>query len=639
MRILFFLSWLASLTFAQAISPILYGQNSWMPTAYGTAVYNGSLDKLWGKIKDSHLRLIRVGGIAPDDNIPTHAQYLALVDSIKMIGAEPLVQISKNATVQATKDLITFLNITKARSVKYWNIGNEPDLHYSMTNPADVAAYFKPRATALKEIDPTIKIYGPDCAWYNTAILNGLIGGSSDITGKDANGNYYLDGVTWHDYADGTYTRDGVITTGPQKLRGNIANVKILINAANLKNGRTGESALKWGIGEFNMTYQNPANNTLEGQGVHSFINGQFWAEYFAIAALNGASYVAPWCIHESGGNRSTLDLGYLDNATTFNPRSSYYHLQMMSDYMNGTMVTATSTQAKVKAYSSKTDSTITVILLNQELTATLTYAVQLKTGMAAATQAMTVVANAGVTATLTGSLPPQYTRVIVFNAAGVAQKQIDFGMTQHAALNLPPSVTLLLPPSVPGEMIVNGNFDYGTTGWDNLYLGTTGQGTLAIQNATAVIATTATDGTSYRVQWVQGGLNLVQGKTYQLTFSAQSNIPASLVAGISKDATPWTSYGQDTVAVLSTLGQYALQFTMNAPSDPIGRLELNFGMAPATITLDNVSLKEIQLPTAVKKHSVSIRATAWGAVYSVDGRRVQMQNRRIVYLGQSIQQ
>jgi hypothetical protein len=61
---LLLLSWLAvSAGHGQAISPYLAGQNAWLPTALGTQVYNGQLDKLWPLVKRE---------LQPGDQRPVH---------------------------------------------------------------------------------------------------------------------------------------------------------------------------------------------------------------------------------------------------------------------------------------------------------------------------------------------------------------------------------------------------------------------------------------------------------------------------------------------------------------------------------------------------------------------------------------
>src|SRR5882724_7610388 len=81
---------------------------------------------------------------------------------------------------------------------------------------------------------------------------------------------------------------------------------------ANSLQGRTGASALTWALTEFNITTSNLANNTPSGYGVSSFLNGQFFAEYYRVAMKQGVAIMNSWSILEGGGNGSAGDLSYL---------------------------------------------------------------------------------------------------------------------------------------------------------------------------------------------------------------------------------------------------------------------------------------------------------------------------------------
>ncbi|MDQ3048794.1 MAG: hypothetical protein M3R27_14685, partial [Bacteroidota bacterium] len=170
---------------AQPISAKIFGQNAWMPDTIGNAsacieppcILYGKLHNNWTKIQQSSTSIIRFGGIAPDRNKPTNYQYLRIIDSVRAKGMEPIIQVPfynyRYTAVQAA-NIVYYLNVTKGKNIKYFIIGNEPDLKYSFTTAAQVAAYIKPFATAMKNVDPTIQIIGPECAWYNSGILNGL---------------------------------------------------------------------------------------------------------------------------------------------------------------------------------------------------------------------------------------------------------------------------------------------------------------------------------------------------------------------------------------------------------------------------------------------------------------------------------
>ncbi len=175
------------------------------------------------------------------------------------------------------------------RKIKYWVIGNEPDHAYQYTNASQVSVYLKAYASAMKAVDPTIVTIGPETAWYNANILNGLTtpGGPDDVTGKDTSGRYYLDIISFHVYPfGGKQTRNEVISklTAAGSYESNITSLSSRLKTCNSYHGRTGNSVLKIAVTEANIGYLNPSTDDLTGLGGNSFIGGQFWIEMMGIA-------------------------------------------------------------------------------------------------------------------------------------------------------------------------------------------------------------------------------------------------------------------------------------------------------------------------------------------------------------------
>jgi hypothetical protein len=316
--------------FSQTISPYFFGQNAWMPDTIGNAaacpnppcLLYGKLHKNWENIKLSNTAIVRFGGIAADRNKPTNFQYIKMIDSVRAKGMEPILQVpfhSGQYTAQQAAAIVQYVNVTKGKNIKYWIIGNEPDLGYSYTNAAQVAAYFRPFASAMKAVDPTILTIGPETAWYNSSIIDGLTtpGGPDDITGKDANGRFYCDIISFHYYPfNGTQTRAQVIT----KLisAGGLSDKLALLNArlanCNAVHNRTGQYALRSAITEANVNYQNNSADNLNGSGSNSFIGGQFVAEMLSVGMKNNVNFINIWSVVE--GNNTALNIGYVDPPT-----------------------------------------------------------------------------------------------------------------------------------------------------------------------------------------------------------------------------------------------------------------------------------------------------------------------------------
>jgi hypothetical protein len=402
-----------------AIDPFLVGQNAWTRAALASS---GPL------VQASGVRLIRVGGIEWNDTPPTEAEYLQMVSQIRAIGAEPLLQVSRSASAVQAEALVTALNVTKGQNVRFWSIGNEPE--QNQLSPAAVATYVRTLASAMKKADPSIQIFAPETAWYNDAILGPLLGGANDITGRDGSGRYYIDGVSFHAYPNPTYLNQfnrGTVTASGDGLRNSVANLKAKLDAANVKNGRTGSARLQWALTEFNVTWKNPTNNGVGDYAVTSFLNGQFFAEVFGIAMEYGARFAIPWNIHEDG-SRGTFDLGYLDGvAAVKNPRSSYWHMQLVATHFRGRFAAGRTNRPLVKAFGAGDGTKLAVMVLNEETTQTYRFTLHLGNASAPSADPLDIHIDSALSRDVTGTIDAQATAVFLFDGQGTLTKRLDY--------------------------------------------------------------------------------------------------------------------------------------------------------------------------------------------------------------------
>ena len=113
------------------------------------------------------------------------AAFDTAVAYARAIGAEPIIQVplladtsGKPPTAATAAAMVTYANVTKGYGLKYFSIGNEPDLYASQGlvadptqpaipgyTPADYCATVTAYVAAMKAVDPTIKIVGPDLSW------------------------------------------------------------------------------------------------------------------------------------------------------------------------------------------------------------------------------------------------------------------------------------------------------------------------------------------------------------------------------------------------------------------------------------------------------------------------------------------
>lgn len=337
---------------AQTISPNLVGTNLW---------YTNPSTTVWNLTKAGGFQTIRIGGAEYDHNMPTKQTILGWVKQIQAIGAEPIVQVSQYKSAAVAADLVKYLNVDMKGvipPVKYWNIGNEPWLQNGKPAISTVGAlvekYFKPISEAMKVVDPTIKIYGPDFCYYIDEAINDLFGGKNNIAGKiPGKDYYYCDGISWH-----RYPQDSNIDLAFQGLadfQGSIVKSRQKVDAVNKALNRTGDNALSWGIGEF---------NAKGGPEVHTWANGQMFGGIMGLCMKYEAKYATTWSMFESGGSRTGTDFSMIDGNMT--PRASYRHMEFVAKYFKGEYVDGTSSSNDFVVYGAKNAGQISVMIMHR---------------------------------------------------------------------------------------------------------------------------------------------------------------------------------------------------------------------------------------------------------------------------------
>jgi hypothetical protein len=354
---------IAFLTAQTTIPANFYGINSWMPDTINTTFYNGQIHLLWPEVEASKPSVIRIGGIAYDNDYPTDYQLIRLIDSIKEIGAEPIVQVplwAGTKTAQNAADIVTLVNITYGRNVKYFAIGNEPFLSYNASwygfsagnyLPYQYAADIKKFSVAMKNMDANIKIIAGELAWYHSWVDSLLTpGGISDISGNNGT-NDYVDIFSFHTYPfDSTQTRSAVIGY-INSFENTLTGLNSKLAAANNFHNRNND--LKFGVTELNVTWQNSMiNNTVDGVHNSGFLAGQWWSNLLWKGVEKGAELMCFWSVAEVGDNPTT-DHGYISH-TTGDFRPTYHQFQAMTTYFVGNYYTATTNQSEVYAGASK---------------------------------------------------------------------------------------------------------------------------------------------------------------------------------------------------------------------------------------------------------------------------------------------
>lgn len=186
------------------ISPYIYG------SGYGpwVAVPVDLLDEALA----SGVKMLRYpGGEWGDRNTMQKPAVERFIKFAREMGAEPTLNMNMlTGTPAEAAEWVRYLNIEKGYGLRYWGIGNEPDLYPDGYTPEQLVTDWRAIAEAMKAVDPTIVLMGPEVSQYATG---GPPGPNDSLLFLDAflaaNGDI-VDLVTIHRYPFGSETGEDV---------------------------------------------------------------------------------------------------------------------------------------------------------------------------------------------------------------------------------------------------------------------------------------------------------------------------------------------------------------------------------------------------------------------------------------------
>ena len=146
------------------ISPLIFGSNTgpWLAVPFD----------LQAEIEAARIRTLTFpGGNYGDENDIEPYQIDQFISYCRLIGAEPRIVVRlRDGTVAKAVEVLTYTNATKKYNVKYWGIGNEPDLYVANGEEGyTLEKYLKDWreiALAMKAADPSIVLVGPDVSQF-----------------------------------------------------------------------------------------------------------------------------------------------------------------------------------------------------------------------------------------------------------------------------------------------------------------------------------------------------------------------------------------------------------------------------------------------------------------------------------------
>lgn len=340
--------------------------------------------------------LLRVGGYNNDANTPNvfdDAAFDAAVAYAKAIGAQPIIQVplladtnGQSPTAATAAAMVTYANVTMGYGIKYFSIGNEPDLYASQGLPSDATqpaipgytpsaycASAEAYAAAMKAVDSTIQIVGPDLSYkYQPGDdwLTPILEDCGDV----------FDVISIHRYPfEAAQATLAAAEADPASFRDVVGSVRGILQA-------TGQSSKPLALTEMNVVYDATGCVLEASPGT---VGSALWlADSLGTAIELGLWTSAVWDISDA----DDWSLGLLGEPPTHTPRPSYYAYSLYADHFGPVVLDVTSTPPGVAAHASRNqaDTATEVIVANWNTApAGLAFSV---TGLASAPSAATFV-------------------------------------------------------------------------------------------------------------------------------------------------------------------------------------------------------------------------------------------------------
>jgi hypothetical protein len=343
--------------------------NYWTwPTSYGNDVAGTE-----AQIAALMPAVMRVGGYNNDANTPDPFDDAALDAAVayaRAIGAQPLIQVPLLAdtggqppTAATAAAMVTYANLTKGYGVKYFSIGNEPDIYATSGSlvdstlpaipgylPSDYCASARAYVPAMKAADPSIQIVGPDLAYR-------YVSGNDWLTPILQGCGELFDIVAIH-----RYPFSALQATLPSaqadvsKYRAAITSIRGLMQAAGY-----GDRPLA--LTEMNVAYDATPAGSMPAAAPATVPSALWLADSLGATMGLGLWTSAIWDISDA----APYALGILEPPPAHTPRPEYYAYALYAGHFGPTLVEVTQAPAGVNAYASRdaADAATLVIAVN----------------------------------------------------------------------------------------------------------------------------------------------------------------------------------------------------------------------------------------------------------------------------------
>ncbi|MBN2190648.1 MAG: Ig-like domain-containing protein, partial [Candidatus Aureabacteria bacterium] len=331
-------------SFSGLVNPYVFGIN------YNNWETEGYLAPVEGIVKEAGIKFIRWGGIGKDLIETGGSLTDEFVMFARAIGAEPLIQVRlARGSIKEAAAAVRYCNIEKGYNVKYWSIGNEPDDYtnkgWKAYTAEDYCRDFRAYYNAMKAVDPSIKIAGPDLMGkYFVAAADNWITPFLEDCGDIA------DIISVH-----IYPYDG--KQPPRQSLSGQARTRAIISSLKKEIKRVAGRDIPLAITEFNLTWDWLA----KGDGAcNSFYAGLWLADFLGTLQENDIFAATFWDIMEGGS------IGFLEGVT-YRPFPTYYVFQMFRQF-NGSIIGVDSDKGDLSVYCSRSGRNYFLIAVNRNL-------------------------------------------------------------------------------------------------------------------------------------------------------------------------------------------------------------------------------------------------------------------------------
>lgn len=343
-----------------SISPLIYGSNygPWLSVSFPMlqAAY------------DSGVTILRFpGGSWGDQNDVKTYQIDQFMDFADKVGATALFSVRLlDGTPEQAAEMVRYTNIEKKYNVQYWNIGNEPTLFDGVFRNRgetyDVSRFnqeWRMFAEAMKQVDPTIKLVGPEINQFSHDPTPGVTTNFGEwdetwmIEFLRANGDL-VDVVSFHRYPFPASRISGAPSFDELRLNAQEWD-KIFIRARELIHEHAGRD-IPIAVTEFNSAY----DKSFAGETTpDSHYNAIWMGSVLGSMIKNGVFMGNVWALTAKAGYGG---LGLIAQDDVF---PSYYTYQMYKKF-GDELIYSSSDDPDLPIYAARrSDGALTVMVIN----------------------------------------------------------------------------------------------------------------------------------------------------------------------------------------------------------------------------------------------------------------------------------